>query len=345
MAELSFEKISSYFHLPINEASRELKVCATILKKVCRASGISRWPHRKIRSLDNMINQLKAQLDSTTTEQERQRIQAEIFSFEEKKEYITQHPNTSYKSIVPKSTLQSFSKSKSKNSNSNFVVTPKSEEEVLEVLTKLSQVETPLHHHHYNNNVNNVNNNFNDDDNGNNNNGDFQGYGKHKYILPLKKEILKMEREKEKLKLLSQSNFSLSSPFEDFNNNNNNNNNINDDAHQSNQSSLNGTIVNNTISITTSSVIDQDTLNAKGSIQNIVHQPIEKENSANIQIISFDHNNKDSNSKKRKFDEYSDSMESLDEFRKFKSSFPSLKYHRIWENDCSLVYISHHNIN
>jgi len=323
MSDLTFDKIASYFHLPINEASRELKVCATILKKVCRASGIARWPHRKIRSLENMITQLKEQLDSATNEQERQRLQAEIFSFEEKKEYITRNPNTSYKSLVPKSTLQSFSKSKSKTSNScNFVVTPKSEEEVLEVLTRLSQVD---HTYNVNNNVNN---------------GDYHNGSKHKYILPLKKEILKMEREKEKIKMLSQSNFSLSSSiFDDYNTTNNNAiiNNTNSEC-KLNPTPIGATFVN-TITSSTTSVIDpqSDIFAPKPAlIQSISHQPAVKDNSANIQIISFDNNTKDS--KKRKFDEFNE--ESLDEFRKFKSSFPSLKYHRIWENDCSLVYIS-----
>lgn len=335
---LTFEKISSYFHLPINEASRELKVCATILKKVCRASGIARWPHRKIRSLENMITQLKAQLELTSNEQERQRIQAEIFSFEEKKEYITRNPNTSYKSIVPKSTLQSFSKSKSKtnsssSSSSKFEVTPKSEEEVLEVLTKLSQA----NYNHNNNNNNTYSDSVNNNINYSNNNSDIGFSGdispKHKFLLPLKKEILKMEREKEKLKLLSQPNITMSTTFEEV-------------IGQSNTHTP----------INLSHLLQEP---SKLSIQSIVHQPIEKDNStsstsssssspsssANIQIISFDNNSKkEANLKKRKFEEFNDSVESLDEFRKFKESFPSLKYHRIWENDCSLVYISNHNV-
>jgi len=73
MTDLTFEQISAYFHLPINEASKELKICATILKKVCRANGITRWPHRKIRSLENMIQQLKLQLQTITSDVEAQK--------------------------------------------------------------------------------------------------------------------------------------------------------------------------------------------------------------------------------------------------------------------------------
>jgi hypothetical protein len=42
------EELAKYFHLPIAEAAKELGVCATVLKKICRKNGISRWPHRKV---------------------------------------------------------------------------------------------------------------------------------------------------------------------------------------------------------------------------------------------------------------------------------------------------------
>ena len=37
-----------YLHLPISEASKKLNVCNTVLKKICRRSGLSRWPYRKV---------------------------------------------------------------------------------------------------------------------------------------------------------------------------------------------------------------------------------------------------------------------------------------------------------
>ena len=45
---ISFDELSRYFHLPINQVAKELGVCATILKKICRRNGIPRWPHRKV---------------------------------------------------------------------------------------------------------------------------------------------------------------------------------------------------------------------------------------------------------------------------------------------------------
>lgn len=51
--ELSFAELSNYFHLPINDVSKELGVCCTILKKICRQNGIARWPHRKVKLLSD----------------------------------------------------------------------------------------------------------------------------------------------------------------------------------------------------------------------------------------------------------------------------------------------------
>ena len=47
--QTSIEKLAKHFHLPINAAGRELGICPTVLKKICRKHGLTRWPHRKVR--------------------------------------------------------------------------------------------------------------------------------------------------------------------------------------------------------------------------------------------------------------------------------------------------------
>lgn len=42
------EELARQFHLPISEAAKNVGVCATVLKKVCRSYGILRWPQRKV---------------------------------------------------------------------------------------------------------------------------------------------------------------------------------------------------------------------------------------------------------------------------------------------------------
>nr|BAN21749.1 minus dominance protein [Gonium viridistellatum] len=51
-ADLTSADLSSYFHLPIKEASKSLGISTTYLKRICRQLGIPRWPYRKVASLD-----------------------------------------------------------------------------------------------------------------------------------------------------------------------------------------------------------------------------------------------------------------------------------------------------
>lgn len=67
---MPIEEISKCFNLPINDASRELGICVTLLKRICRRHGtfpvfyllnshlkigITRWPHRRLRYLDRRL--------------------------------------------------------------------------------------------------------------------------------------------------------------------------------------------------------------------------------------------------------------------------------------------------
>lgn len=45
--------LAQHFHLPINAAAKELGICPTVLKKICRRNGMRRWPHRKVESPPN----------------------------------------------------------------------------------------------------------------------------------------------------------------------------------------------------------------------------------------------------------------------------------------------------
>lgn len=56
---LELEEIQKYFDIPITKAAKELKVGLTVLKKRCRELNIRRWPHRKIKSLESLITNVK----------------------------------------------------------------------------------------------------------------------------------------------------------------------------------------------------------------------------------------------------------------------------------------------
>jgi hypothetical protein len=50
--------ITLYADLNMEDAARQLGIGVTALKKRCRQVGIHRWPHRQIKSLDNLIYEL-----------------------------------------------------------------------------------------------------------------------------------------------------------------------------------------------------------------------------------------------------------------------------------------------
>jgi hypothetical protein len=41
--------LSRYFQLPEKVVAKELGICLTSLKKLCRQQGINRWPYRKVK--------------------------------------------------------------------------------------------------------------------------------------------------------------------------------------------------------------------------------------------------------------------------------------------------------
>ncbi|KAL4517531.1 hypothetical protein Ndes2437B_g06760 [Nannochloris sp. 'desiccata'] len=51
-------ELAPYFYYPINEAAKRLKICPTVLKKICRKHGLRRWPHRKLQSIERALEKL-----------------------------------------------------------------------------------------------------------------------------------------------------------------------------------------------------------------------------------------------------------------------------------------------
>ncbi|XP_008234884.2 PREDICTED: protein RKD4 [Prunus mume] len=58
-AALELDEIQKYFDLPITQAAKKLNVGLTVLKRRCRELKIMRWPHRKIKSLKALIENVK----------------------------------------------------------------------------------------------------------------------------------------------------------------------------------------------------------------------------------------------------------------------------------------------
>lgn len=104
--DYTYDELAKYFHMPINDVSQELGICATLLKKICRKNGINRWPHRKIKSLDKMIEAFE--LLSKTEPDDFDSISNDIQELKEKRDFLLKNPNVSYNSVLPKHCVNAY---------------------------------------------------------------------------------------------------------------------------------------------------------------------------------------------------------------------------------------------
>ena len=58
---LNAAMLRAHFNMPLNDAAKQMGVCATAIKKVCRKIGIKHWPHRKLRAVEKRLALLKAE--------------------------------------------------------------------------------------------------------------------------------------------------------------------------------------------------------------------------------------------------------------------------------------------
>jgi hypothetical protein len=68
--ELTIEELSDYFHMPEKQVAAKMGMCLTSLKKICRSHGITRWPFRKLKSLERTMkkmNEDSQQIGAMTT--------------------------------------------------------------------------------------------------------------------------------------------------------------------------------------------------------------------------------------------------------------------------------------
>eukprot|EP00170_Pyropia_yezoensis_P005966 contig_24281_g5984 len=82
---LSISDLMSCFHLPINDAAKQLGTCVTVLKKQCRRHGVKRWPYRKLVSIDKLIDKMEKE---QTTADDKEYYLHELHTLRQRKEHI-----------------------------------------------------------------------------------------------------------------------------------------------------------------------------------------------------------------------------------------------------------------
>ncbi|CEG50227.1 RWP-RK domain [Plasmopara halstedii] len=89
---LTLNELRPHFNKPMAVVAKELGVCITLMKKICRRNGLIRWPHRRIRSLVNRITSLQV-LASNAAGAECKRFHGQIATLREELSSVIQNPN------------------------------------------------------------------------------------------------------------------------------------------------------------------------------------------------------------------------------------------------------------
>ncbi|CAK4618709.1 hypothetical protein LEN26_020925 [Aphanomyces euteiches] len=90
--DVSLNELRPHFNKPMAAVAKELGVCITLMKKICRKNGLSRWPHRRIRSLVNRITSLQVVAESVDAA-ERSRFDVHITNLRKELSDVIQNPN------------------------------------------------------------------------------------------------------------------------------------------------------------------------------------------------------------------------------------------------------------
>ncbi|KAM3243714.1 hypothetical protein ACQJBY_055575 [Aegilops geniculata] len=89
---LTFELVSQYFCMPIGKAAEELGVGKTAPKKRCRELGIPRWPGRKVRSLQKVIDDVK-ELGNDGTPERAEKTKMVVQKLQREMKLIAERPD------------------------------------------------------------------------------------------------------------------------------------------------------------------------------------------------------------------------------------------------------------
>ena len=90
---LWYEELAQYFHISINEAADALGMCMSAIKKICRRHGISRWPHRKLASVNKTVAMLQSKINTAEDDTSRAALRSEAVNVLTMKLRLTINPS------------------------------------------------------------------------------------------------------------------------------------------------------------------------------------------------------------------------------------------------------------
>lgn len=57
---ITLTDLQDVYHLPISNAAKKFDIGLTLLKKRCRELGLRRWPYRKLKSMDKLLQSIES---------------------------------------------------------------------------------------------------------------------------------------------------------------------------------------------------------------------------------------------------------------------------------------------
>jgi hypothetical protein len=91
---INMNELRKYFHLPLQNVSKKLGVGTTVLKRICRANNIEKWPYRQIKSLTCAMQSLEmAALNRSLGDDEIKNMREQIICLQDSIAYIIANPS------------------------------------------------------------------------------------------------------------------------------------------------------------------------------------------------------------------------------------------------------------
>ena len=90
---LWYEELAQFFHISINEAAEALGMCMSAIKKICRRHGITRWPHRKLASVNKTVAMLQSKINTAEDDGSRAALRSEAVNVLTMKLRLTINPS------------------------------------------------------------------------------------------------------------------------------------------------------------------------------------------------------------------------------------------------------------
>ncbi|CAN0279259.1 unnamed protein product [Discosporangium mesarthrocarpum] len=84
--------LETYFDRPLDEAGRALGVSTTIVKRLCRKMGISRWPYRQICSVNKAMSKTRRMIEAAKNPQNLRKLKVKMRWLEDQMQHLFADP-------------------------------------------------------------------------------------------------------------------------------------------------------------------------------------------------------------------------------------------------------------